>query len=122
MSTYVNEDVVKGKWKEIKGKVSQQWNKLTDDTVSQMGGSFDELSGKLQKTYGYSKEKAKQEVETFLRDQGWLENNAQLSEDFEKVKEKLRETREALAQAAYDVKDKAGEIFQRSFSDVRQVC
>ena len=30
----MNEDILKGKWKEIKGEVKQKWGKLTDDDTS----------------------------------------------------------------------------------------
>lgn len=62
----MNKDIVKGNWKEIKGKVKQQWGKLTDDQITQMNGTYEELEGALQKNYGYQKEQAKKEIETFL--------------------------------------------------------
>lgn len=62
----MNKDIVKGHWKEMKGKVKQQWNKLTDDQIGQMEGTYEELSGALQKNYGYQKEEAKREIDSFL--------------------------------------------------------
>jgi len=62
----LNSDVIKGKWKEIRGKVKQNWGKLTDDDLTQMKGSYEELEGKLQKKYGYDKERAKKEIDTFI--------------------------------------------------------
>src|SRR4030066_883455 len=37
----MNEDILKGKWKEIKGAEKEKWGKLTDDdlTVNNKGGS-----------------------------------------------------------------------------------
>ena len=34
----MNEDILKGKWKEIKGEVKQKWGKLTDDDLAQVEG------------------------------------------------------------------------------------
>lgn len=62
----MNKDIVKGHWKEIKGKVKQQWGKLTDDDVSRMQGTYDELEGVLQKKYGYQKDKIEKEIESFI--------------------------------------------------------
>lgn len=62
----MNEDIIKGKWKELKGKVKQQWGKFTDDEVTQMKGSYDELAGVLQKKYGYGKDEAKKEIKKFV--------------------------------------------------------
>jgi len=69
----MNEDIFKGKWKEIKGKVKQKWGKLTDDDVTQMQGSYEELAGKLQKTYGYQKDQAKKEIDNFIKENKWDE-------------------------------------------------
>ena len=32
----MNKDIINGKWKEIKGKLKQQWGELTDDEISKM--------------------------------------------------------------------------------------
>jgi uncharacterized protein YjbJ (UPF0337 family) len=58
-------DTFEGKLKEVGGKIRQQWAKLTDDDVEQTRGNWDELSGRLQKTYGYTKDQAREEIEKF---------------------------------------------------------
>lgn len=63
----MNKDTLKGNWKEISGKVKQQWGKLTDNDLTQINGSYEELEGKLQKTYGYEKDKAKKEIDDFFK-------------------------------------------------------
>lgn len=68
------EDIIKSHWREIKGKIKQQWNKLTDEDVASMKGSFEELTAKLQKTYGYPKEEAKREILRFLERNGLIED------------------------------------------------
>ncbi|HEY3276180.1 MAG TPA: CsbD family protein [Syntrophorhabdaceae bacterium] len=62
----MDEDVLKGKWKEIKGGIKEKWGKLTDDDLTQIEGKQEKLLGILQKTYGYSKEKAEEEYKTFM--------------------------------------------------------
>jgi len=63
----MNKDIIKGNWKEVKGKLKQQWGKLTDDTISKMSGTYDELEGHLQKAYGYERDQAKKEIEQFVK-------------------------------------------------------
>ncbi len=58
----MNWEQVKGNWNEFKGKVKQQWGDLTDDDISRINGSRDELVGKVQKAYGISKEDADRQV------------------------------------------------------------
>lgn len=60
------DDVMAGAWKQMKGKIKSAWGDLTDDEVLQAEGSADQLSGVLQKKYGYTKDRAKMEVDKFL--------------------------------------------------------
>ena len=59
----MNSDVFEGKWKQLKGSVKQKWGKLTDDDVSSLSGKKDELVGKLQERYGYTREQAMREAD-----------------------------------------------------------
>ena len=63
----MNADILKGQWKEIKGEVKQKWGKLTDDDLDVIEGRRDELEGRLQKHYGYAKDKVRAEVDSWLR-------------------------------------------------------
>lgn len=65
----MNKDILKGKWNEVKGKVKQQWGKLTDDDITQINGSYEELEGRLQKVYGYQKDQVKKELDEFAKRQ-----------------------------------------------------
>jgi uncharacterized protein YjbJ (UPF0337 family) len=61
---------IEGSWAELKGKAKQQWGNLTDNELTQIGGKKDELMGRIQARYGYSKDKAKEEVENWLASLG----------------------------------------------------
>ncbi len=63
----MNWDVLKGQWKQLTGKLKAKWGKLTDDDLTLIGGKKDELLGKLQERYGYSKDQAEKEADDFLR-------------------------------------------------------
>lgn len=63
----MNEDVLKGKWKQLKGEVKSQWAKLTDDDLDQAEGDAEKLVGRVQERYGYAREDAKREVDDFFR-------------------------------------------------------
>jgi len=64
----MNEDIIKGKWHEVKGKLKQKWNKLTDDDIGQLDGSSEELLGLLQKRYGYEKDLARKHLNDFIKE------------------------------------------------------
>ena len=63
----MNEDIFKGKWKQLRGQVKEKWGKLTDDQLDQVDGRMDILAGKLQEKYGYSREEAERELNDFAR-------------------------------------------------------
>lgn len=63
----MNKDILKGKWNELKGKVKQKLGKLTDDDITQINGSYEELEGRLQKAYGYQKDQLKKELDDFAK-------------------------------------------------------
>ena len=62
----MNWDRIEGNWKEIKGKAKQQWGKLTDDELDVSAGRREELEGLLQNRYGYAKDKAKSEIDSWI--------------------------------------------------------
>jgi uncharacterized protein YjbJ (UPF0337 family) len=62
----MNEDILEGKWKQLRGQVKETWGELTDDEVDEINGKRDKLVGKLQEKYGYAREEAEDEVDDFL--------------------------------------------------------
>jgi uncharacterized protein YjbJ (UPF0337 family) len=62
----MNTDVLKGKWMQLKGEVRKQWGQLTDDDLDQIEGNSEKMVGKLQERYGWAREDAQREVDSFL--------------------------------------------------------
>ena len=58
-------DRIEGSWKEMTGKVKEQWGKLTDDDLTVVAGKRDQLAGKIQERYGYAHDKAEHEISAF---------------------------------------------------------
>ena len=63
----MNRDILAGKWKEMKGRVKEQWGKITDDELDRAEGKAEQMVGLLQQRYGYTREKAQEEYDRFLR-------------------------------------------------------
>lgn len=61
----MNDDQLKGKWNEIKGKFKQKYGNLTDSDVTYTEGKFDEMLGRLQQKTGRRKEELKDEIENW---------------------------------------------------------
>lgn len=60
-------DRVEGNWKQFTGKVKEKWGDLTNDDLTSINGKRDQLEGKLQERYGYAKDKARDEVDEFMK-------------------------------------------------------
>jgi uncharacterized protein YjbJ (UPF0337 family) len=65
----MNEDTLKGQWTQLKGKIREQWGKLTDDDLDQIQGRSEQLIGKLQNRYGIAREEAQRQFDTWMRSQ-----------------------------------------------------
>ena len=61
----MNKDKAAGQWKQLKGKVKEQWGKLTDDDLTVLEGDLDQLTGRVQERYGIAKEEAERQVREF---------------------------------------------------------
>lgn len=71
----MNWDRVEGNWKQFKGKVKEQWGKLTDDHIDNIAGKRDQLVGRIQEGYGIGKDEAERQVKD------WEDRNQDLFDD-----------------------------------------
>jgi uncharacterized protein YjbJ (UPF0337 family) len=67
----MNKDQMAGSWKQIKGKVKEQWGKLTDDEIAQLEGHSEQLAGRLQEKYGLAREEAERQAREFREQHQW---------------------------------------------------
>ena len=64
----MNNDIVEGKWKQIRGQAKELWGKLTDDDLDRAAGKYEALTGLLQEKYGYTREAAASEVDKRVKE------------------------------------------------------
>jgi uncharacterized protein YjbJ (UPF0337 family) len=67
----MNQDISKGNFKQIKGKIKEQWGKLTDDEIDEMEGKAEILAGKLQERYGWERSEAERQAREFRTKNNW---------------------------------------------------
>lgn len=63
----MNWDRIEGNWKQFTGKVKEKWGDLTDDDLARVNGNREQLEGILQQRYGYAKDKAKEEIDSWSK-------------------------------------------------------
>ena len=68
----MNKDILEGKWKQIRGEARSWWGKLTDDDLDRAAGKYDVIAGMLQEKYGYSHQRAVEEIDKHVTE---FENN-----------------------------------------------
>ncbi len=59
----MNENTIKGQWEQVKGAVKETWGDLTDDEITQVAGSRQKLSGKIQERYGRTQDVVEKEID-----------------------------------------------------------
>lgn len=61
----MNWDRIKSEWPQFRKQVVQQWGRLSDDDLDVIDGQRQLLSGRLQETYGISKDEAERQIKRF---------------------------------------------------------
>ena len=63
----MNWQQIEGKWNQVKGQARQQWARLTDDDLAAIHGKREELLGKIQERYGFAKEEAERQLDSWVK-------------------------------------------------------
>jgi uncharacterized protein YjbJ (UPF0337 family) len=63
----LNENVLKGKWLEIKGELLKAWGRLTDDELDKTKGDAGAIGGLLVQKYGQKQEDYRDRLDQILR-------------------------------------------------------
>jgi len=54
-------------WSNVKQKIKAKFGKFSDTEIEGLKGHMDQLTSKVQKMYGYDKEKAEKECKEFVK-------------------------------------------------------
>jgi uncharacterized protein YjbJ (UPF0337 family) len=65
----MNWDQIEVNWTLFKGKVRDNWVKLTDEDITRIAGRRSELAGRLRARYGFAKAEAEREIEAWMKAQ-----------------------------------------------------
>lgn len=63
----MNEDRIKGNWKQFKGKLQEQWGKLTDDDFDVIDGKRKQMLGKIQERQGIAQDEAEKQLDAWQK-------------------------------------------------------
>jgi uncharacterized protein YjbJ (UPF0337 family) len=48
----MNQDMMEGKWKQLRGEIKRKWGKVTDNDLLEAEGNVDKLVGTIQERTG----------------------------------------------------------------------
>lgn len=63
----MNHDEKTGSWSSVKQKIKTKFGKFSETELEGFNGHLDQLPAKVQKMYGYDKEKAERECKEFVK-------------------------------------------------------
>ncbi len=85
----MNEDIMQGKWKEVKGAIRRVWGDITGNELEETKGNMTEIAGLIQQKYGHKKEDVTHRLNTIMSHVG-----SDLRESTEDLKSDLRKSNE----------------------------
>lgn len=62
----INDNVIAGKWKEIKGDLQRMWGRLTDDEIEEAKGNLTGFTGTVQRKYGTAQDEVRRQLDEVL--------------------------------------------------------
>jgi len=62
----MNREQMAGNWRAMRGRVKEQWGRLTNDDLDVIQGKHDQLVGKLQQRYGKERDQVERDVDRWL--------------------------------------------------------
>lgn len=66
----MNEDILKGKWTQLKWLFKEAFGELTDDEILELEWNSDKAVWMIQEKYWITKEEAQEKIEKFLEEHG----------------------------------------------------
>ena len=85
----MNWNQIESNWNQLKSNIQQQWAELTEDDLDNMSGNRDELTNKIQQTYGMDRQNAENEVDAWQSSQKDLEDDEGLDDNNNSHKNKF---------------------------------
>jgi uncharacterized protein YjbJ (UPF0337 family) len=101
----ITPDPLAGQWERLRPQLRSWWDRLTEADLVQIGGQKDRLISLVQKRYGYTRERAQQEVDRRLQEYGEQPTGATatVTSAAQEAASRVTETAETAASKAQEV-------------------
>ena len=91
----MNNSILSGKWKEIKGDVMKTWGELTSDEVDRTHGNVTSLIGLIEQKFGLAKDEASKKINELVG-RYHQEGDAKVDTLSDKVNGKIDQAKDAV--------------------------
>ncbi|MEZ4620890.1 MAG: hypothetical protein R2867_36025 [Caldilineaceae bacterium] len=81
----MNRHILRGKLRELRGGLTREWGKLTHNDLRKIEGELDRIVGLFEKRYGYTSERAVNELERYVQNYGERTRNV-MNEQLEQLR------------------------------------
>lgn len=106
------QETVMGNWRQLKGKVKNQWGQLTDDELQQAEGNYDQLVGLIQRKTGQARHQIERTLNNLAEQgDGMLQHAAGTAREYaDQAGHALRGASERVRERAMEGYDSAQEM------------
>ena len=84
----MNQDLINGKWTEIKGEIRKMWGDVTGDELEQSKGNLTSIAGLIQQKYGHQKEEVSSKLDQIVARFG--EKKEDIKKDVSQITENIK--------------------------------
>ena len=103
----INEQVFRGNWAEIRGRVKEKWGDLTDDDLVLAEGNVDQLIGIVERRTGESRESIEHHLD-------------QMTSDYGSQMDQIRQQASTAAASAREYADQASEAARQQYEQLQR--
>ena len=107
----INQEMLQGKWNEVKGSVRERWGEINQDELQRTKGNVEQLIGLIQRETGEARER----VEAFLNEVT-TDGSATLTKATEAVKDYANQAAERFS----DIKSQAGDTLSQGYAETER--
>jgi uncharacterized protein YjbJ (UPF0337 family) len=109
------QETIMGNWRQLKGKVKQQWGQLTDDELQQAEGNYDQLVGLIQRKTGHARNQIERTLgELSEKGDGMIQHAAGAAREYvDQAGHALRGASDRVRERAIEGYDSAHEMLRR---------
>ncbi|MHB8903470.1 MAG: CsbD family protein [Thermoguttaceae bacterium] len=119
----VNQQVIEGSWKQIKGKVRERWSQLTENDLERARGNVEQLVGLIQEKTGVARGEVESYIESTISDGASMMGKAKeaVVNQAHQVAETAQHTAQRVAETAQETAHRAADSMRAGYAETERL-